>query len=64
MCGSTLMAAFITFICGLSISSFVTARAQLVSFILFAAEVLFIESYLKNGKKKYLVGLLLISLII
>lgn len=62
MCGSNLMAAFITFICALSISSFVTARAQLVSFILFAAEIYFIESYLKIGKKKYLIGLLLISL--
>ena len=62
MCNSYLMAAFITFICALSISSFVTARAQLVSFILFAAQIFFIESYLKNGKKKYLAGLLLISL--
>lgn len=64
MCHSNLMAAFITFICALSISSFVTARAQLVSFILFAAEIYFIESFLKNGKKKYLVGLLLISLLL
>ena len=64
MCHSNLMAAFITFICALSISSFVTARAQLVSFILFAAEIYFIESFLKNGKKKYLAGLLLISLLL
>ena len=62
MTSSNLMAAFVSFICALSVSSFVTARAQLVSFVLFTAQIFFIESFLKNGKKKYLVGLLLISL--
>ena len=62
--GSQIMAAFTTFICALSIASFVTARAQLVSFIMFALEIYFIESFLKTGKKKNLIGLLLISLIL
>ena len=52
------------FLCALAISSFVTARAQLVSFILFACEIYFIECFLTNGHKRYLVGLLLISLIL
>lgn len=52
------------FLCALSISSFATARAQLVSFILFACEIFFIENFLKNGKRGYLLGLLLISLLL
>ena len=59
-----IISGFSTFICALAISGFVTARAQTISFILFVLEIYFIECFLKNGKKKYLVGLLLISLII
>lgn len=55
---------FSTFICILAISGFATARAQMLSFILFVLEIFFIEMFLKNKKKKYLYGLLLISLII
>ena len=58
------ISAFGTFLCALAISGFVTARAQLVSFILFACELYFIESFLRSGKKRYLGGLLLISLIL
>ena len=58
------MSALGVFLCALAISSFVTARAQLISFILFATEIYFIESFLKNGNKRYLIGLLLISLIL
>ena len=64
ICHNPLVAAFATFICALAISGFATARAQLVSFILFALEIYFIESFLKSGKKRNLVGLLLISLIL
>ena len=61
---NNIMAIFATFICALSIGGFITARAQLVSFILFALEIYFIEMFLKNGKKRNLLGLLLISLIL
>lgn len=64
LCHNDLVSAFVTFICALAIGSFATARAQLVSYILFALEIYFIELFLKNGKKKYLVGLLLISLVL
>ena len=57
-----LMGAFSTFICALAISGYITARAQLISFILFVLEIYFIESFLNNGKKRNLVGLVLISL--
>ena len=59
-----IMSALGVFLCALSISSFATARAQLVSFIMFACEIYFIESFLRNGNKRYLAGLLLISLIL
>lgn len=55
------IAAFATLICTLSVSGFATARAQLVSFLIFALEVYFIEMFLKSGKKGYLFGLLLLS---
>lgn len=61
---SKTVAAFGTFICTLAISGFVTARAQLISFILFALEIFFIENFLEKKKNKYLGGLLLISLIL
>ena len=64
ICESNSMGAFATLICALAISSFITARAQLVSFILFALEIYFIEMFLKNGKKRNLLGLLLISLVL
>lgn len=61
---SVVVSAFSTIICALSVSGFATARAQLASFLVFALEVYFIELFLKNGKKRYLVGLLLLSILI
>ena len=62
VCESKMVSAFATFICALAISGFVTARAQLVSFILFIIEIYFIEAFLKKKHCKYLAGLFLISL--
>lgn len=58
------VAAFATVVCALAVGGFATARAQLVSFLIFALEVLFIEIFLNNGKKRYLFGLLILSLLI
>lgn len=55
---------FATFICTLALSGFATARAQLASFLVFALQIYFIESFLKKGQKKYLIGLLILSLIL
>ena len=60
----TSIAAFGTLICALSVGGFATARAQLVSFLIFALEMYFIELFLKNGKKKYLFGLLILSILL
>ena len=46
------------------LKDFIAARAQLVTFILFALTILFIESFLETKKKGYLVGIVLISIAI
>ena len=61
---SASVSAFATFICALSISGFATARAQLVSFLAFALQIYFIEMFLKNKKNRYLIGLLILSILI
>ena len=45
-------------------ADYVAARAQLVTFILFVLEVLFIEKFLDSGKKRYAVGLIIIPILI
>ncbi len=46
------------------LKDFIAARAQLVSFILFALTILFIENFMQSKKKRYLVGLIIISIIL
>ena len=43
------------------ISDFIAARAQLVSFILFVMEILFVECFLTSKKKRYIIGLAIIA---
>ena len=43
---------------------FITARAQLVTYILFIIELFLIEKYLETNKKRFLIGLPIISLLI
>ena len=43
---------------------FIAARAQLLTFNLFVLTVLFIENFLSNKKKGYLIGLIIISIVI
>lgn len=46
------------------LKDFIAARAQLLTFILFALEVLFIESFLQTGKKGYAIGLIIIPILL
>ena len=46
------------------LKNFITARAQLLTFILFAWTVLFIEGFIETKKKRYIVALLIIPLLI
>lgn len=43
---------------------YIAARAQLVTFILFALTILFIEKFIDKGKKRYIIPLVLIAWII
>lgn len=43
---------------------FIAARAQLVTFILFVLNILFIENFLESKKKRYLVGMVILSILI
>ena len=55
------VSAFATFICALALSGFATARAQLVSYLIFTLQIYLIESFLNSGKKRNLLGLIFIS---
>ena len=46
------------------LKDFIAARAQLLTFILFALEFLFIEKFLETNNKRYVFGLLIIPVII
>lgn len=46
------------------LKDFIAARAQLVTFILFVLIILFIENFLETKKKRYFIGIILISIII
>lgn len=56
---------FAAIFCTIALSSrYATARAQLITYILFVLEILLIELLAKTGKKKYGIFLFLISLLI
>ena len=46
------------------LARFVTMRAQLITYLLFLLEILFIEQFLKKGKKGYLIGLVILCVLI
>jgi len=55
---------FITLIIMYLLRDFIAARAQLVTFILFALTILFIELFLETKKKRYAVYLIIIPILI
>lgn len=59
-----LVSFFITMFAMYLLKDFIAARAQLVTFILFALTILFIENFLESKKKWYLLGITLISIAI
>lgn len=64
VCKNQLVAFFIALGVMYLLKSFICARAQLVTYILFALTVLFIESFIETKKKRYLIGLIIIPIII
>lgn len=64
ICKNRLVAFIITIGQMYIMRDYVTARAQLVTFILFVLTVLFIEKYLEKPKKKYIFALIIIPILI
>ena len=64
VCKNQLVAFFITLGIMYLLKSFICARAQLVTYILFALTILFIERFIETKKKRYIIGLIIIPIII
>ena len=45
----------------LTLSSYIATRAQVISYIIFILEYILINNYLNNPKKRYLIGLVILS---
>ena len=61
---NNLISFFITLLVMYVMRDFIAARAQLVTFNLFVLTILFIECFLETKKKRYLIFLILISILI
>ena len=57
-----LISFFLTMISIYLLGDFIAARAQLVTFILFILTIFMIESFLETKKKRYAIGIILISI--
>ena len=64
LCKNPLISFIITLIIMYLLKDFIAARAQLVTFILFALTILFIEQFIKTKKKRYAVYLVIIPILI
>ena len=64
VCKNNLVAFFITLGMMYLLKSFICARAQLVTYILFVLTVLFIERFIETKKIRFAVGLVIIPIII
>lgn len=64
VCKNRLVAFLVTMGIMFLLKNFICARAQLVTYILFALTILFIEKFIETKKKGYLVGLIIIPIII
>lgn len=64
LCKNQLVAFMVTLGCLYLLQSFIAARAQLFTYILFVLEILFIEQFISTKKKRYAVGLVILPIII
>ena len=64
ICKNQLISFFITLSVMYMLKSFIAARAQLVTYILFVLQILFIEQFLATKKKRYAIGLIIIPVVI
>ena len=61
---NTMISFIITILAIYSIKAYIAARAQLVTFILFVLEIYFIERLLREPRKRYTIGLIIIPILI
>ena len=64
LCKNPFISLIMTMIIMYLLKNFIAARAQLVTFILFALTILFIEQFIKTKKKRYAVYLVIIPILI
>lgn len=64
LCKNQLVSFMITMGVIYLLKAFIAARAQLVTYILFVFQILFIEQFLATKKKRYALGLIIIPIII
>lgn len=64
LCKNPLISLIISMIIMYLLKDFITARAQLVTYILFSFTILFIEQFIKTKKKRYGVYLVIISVLL
>ena len=64
LCKNEVISFFLTMAMMYLLKSYITARAQLVTYILFILTILFIEKFLESKKKRYAIGLIIIPIII
>ena len=64
LCKNPLVSLIISMVIMYLLKNFITARAQLVTYILFALTILFIEQFIKTKKKRYAVYLIIIPILI
>lgn len=64
ICKNQLVSFFVTLGMMYLLQSFIAARAQLVTYILFVLTILFIEKFIETKKVRYAVGLIIIPIII
>lgn len=64
ICKNGFVAYFLLFVQLVLLKPYIAVRAQMISFIVFVLELIFLEKYSKVQKKRYFIGLLVLPLIL
>lgn len=64
LCKNPLVSFFIAMVIMYLLKDFITARAQLVTYILFALTIFFIEQFIRTKKKRYAIYLIIIPILL
>ena len=64
LCKNRAISFFVVIITIYFMSAFITARAQLITYIFFVLEIYFIEQFFRKNQNRYLIGLIICSIMI